>query len=108
MQIITPESLFSGTLMCVCMLSSISHVRLCDMTVAHQALLSMGFSRQEFWSGFLCPPPGDVPDPGIELTSLMSPELAGRFLTTSATWKVPLIMFSSVQSLSRVPLFTTP
>ena len=89
MQIITPESLFSGTLMCVCMLSSISHVRLCDMTVAYQALLSMGFSRQEFWSGFLCPPPGDVPDPGIELTSLMSPELAGRFLTTSATWKVP-------------------
>ena len=89
MQIITPKSLFSGILMCVCMLSSISHVRLCDTTVAHQALLSMGFSRQEFWSGLLCPPPGDLPDPGIELTSLMSPELAGRFLTTSATWKAP-------------------
>ena len=89
MQIITPESLFSGILMCVCMLSIISCVRLCDTTVAHQALLSMGFSRQEFWSGLLCPPPGDLPDPGIEPTSLMSPTLADRFLTTSATWIAP-------------------
>ena len=44
-------------------------------TVAHQASLSMGFSRQEYWSGLSCPPPGDLPDPGIELASLMSPEL---------------------------------
>ena len=36
------------------------------MTVAHQAPLSMGFSRQEYWSGFSFPPPGDLPDPGIE------------------------------------------
>ena len=35
-------------------------------TVVHQAPLSMGFSRQEYWSGLLCPPPGDLPDPGIE------------------------------------------
>ena len=35
-------------------------------TVAHQAPLSMGFSRQEYWSGLPCPPPGDLPDPGIE------------------------------------------
>ena len=35
-------------------------------TVAYQAPLSMGFSRQEYWSGFLCPSPGDLPDPGIE------------------------------------------
>ena len=34
--------------------------------IAHQALLSMGFSSQEYWSGLLCPPPGDPPDPGIE------------------------------------------
>ena len=54
-------------------------------TVARQALLSMGFSRQEYWSGFPFPPPGDLPDPGMELTSLMSPALAGSFLTTSAT-----------------------
>ena len=47
-------------------------------TVAHQAPLSMGFSRQEFWSGLPCPPPGDLPDPGIEPVSLRLPALAGR------------------------------
>ena len=52
-----------------------------------QAPLSMGFSRQEYWSGLPCPPPGDLPDPGIEPTSLMSPALAGGFFTNSATWK---------------------
>ena len=56
-------------------------------TVAHQAPLSMGFSRQEYWSGLPCPPPGDLPDSGIEPESLMSPALAGRFFTTSATWE---------------------
>ena len=40
--------------------------------VAHQALLSMGFSRQEYWTGLPCPPPGNLPDLGIELTSLVS------------------------------------
>ena len=58
-------------------------------TVAHQAPLSMGFSRQEYWSGLLCPPPGDLPDPGIESTSLMFPALSGRFFTTSITWEAP-------------------
>ena len=48
-------------------------------TVAHQAPLSMGCSRQEFCSGLPCPPPGDLPHPGIEPASLMSPALAGRF-----------------------------
>ena len=48
----------------------------------------MGLSRQEYWSGLPCPPPGDLPDPGIEPASLVSPELAGRFFTTSATWEV--------------------
>ena len=57
-------------------------------TVALQAPLSMGFSRQEYWSGLPCPPPGDLPGPGIEPTSLTSPALTGRFFTTSATWKV--------------------
>jgi len=47
----------------------------------------MGFYRQEYWRGFLCPFPGDLPDPGIEPGFLMSPLLAGRFFTTSATWK---------------------
>ena len=48
-------------------------------TTAHQAPLSMGFPRQEYWSGLLFPPPGDLPDPGIEP---MSPELADGFFST--------------------------
>ena len=47
----------------------------------------MGFSRQEYWSGLLFPPPRNLPDPGIESKSLMSPALAGRFFTVSATWE---------------------
>ena len=47
----------------------------------------MGFSRQEYWNGLPCPPPGDLSDPGIQLASLMSPALAGRFFTTwEAFW----------------------
>ena len=71
------------------MLSCFSHIGLFETprTVAHQAALSMGFARQEYWSRLLCPPPGDLPDPGIELVSLMSPALAGGFFTTSATWE---------------------
>ena len=61
-------------------------------TVACQAPLSMGFSRQEYWSGLPCPPPGDLPDPGIKPTSLMSPALTGRFFTTSATWEVAYLL----------------
>ena len=56
-------------------------------TVAHQAPLSMGFSRQDFWSGLPCPPPRDLPDPGIRPTSLMSPALAGGFFTTEPPGK---------------------
>ena len=56
-------------------------------TVACQAPLSTGFSRQEYWNGLPCPAPGDIPNPGIEPMSLTSPALAGGFFTTSATWK---------------------
>ena len=56
-------------------------------TIAHQAPLSMGFSRQEYWSGSPRPPPGDLLDPGIEPLSLISPALAGGFFTTGATWE---------------------
>ena len=62
-------------------------IRVTLWTVARQAPLSMGFSRQEYWSGLLCPPPGDLPDPGIEPMSLMSPALAAELFTTSATWE---------------------
>ena len=53
-------------------------------TVAHQASLSMGFSRQESWSGVPFPSPGDLPDPGIEPTS---PALVGGFFTTEPSGK---------------------
>ena len=56
-------------------------------TVAQQAPQSKGFSRQECWSGLPFPSPGDLPDPVIELVSLMSPAMAGRFFTTSPTWE---------------------
>ena len=46
-----------------------------------------GIFRQEYWSGLPCPPPGDLPNPGIKPTSPMSPALAGSFFTTSATWE---------------------
>ena len=73
----------------------------------------MGFSRQEHWTGLLYPLLGDLPNPGIETLSLMSPALACRFFffTTSATWEAPIsevIQFSSVQSPSCVELFVTP
>ena len=55
-------------------------------TVAHQAPLSMGFSRQEYWSGLPFSSPGDLPNPGIKPTSLMFPALAGGIFTTSSTW----------------------
>ena len=73
----------------VCKLSRLSYVRLflTLWIVACQAPPSMGFSREEYWSGLPCPPPGNLPDSGIEPLSLMSPALAGRFFTTSATWE---------------------
>ena len=60
----------------VCMLSHFNQVWLfaTPWTVAFQAPLSMGFSRQEYWNGLLCPPPGDLPDPGIKPVSLISPD----------------------------------
>ena len=56
-------------------------------TITHQAPLSMEFSRQEYWSGMPCPSPGDLPDPGIELMSPMSPALAGGFFTAELPGK---------------------
>ena len=59
-------------------------------TVAHQAPLSMEFSRQEYWSGLPFPPRGDLPDPGIEAVLPVSPALAGGFFTTEPPGK-PLV-----------------
>ena len=74
---------------CVWMLSHFSCVWLSVTlwTVAHQPPLSMGFSRQEYWGELPRPPPENLPNPGIEPPSLMSPELAGGFFTISTTWE---------------------
>ena len=58
-------------------------------TVAHQTPLSVGSSGQEYWHGLPCPPPGDLPNPGIKPASPRSPALAGGFFRTNATWETP-------------------
>ena len=97
--------LFSSLLRISLMLS---HVQLfvTSWTVAHQARLSMGFSKQKYWSGLSFPSPRDLPEPGIKLMSLASPTFAGRFFTTEP----PGIThhFVVVQSLSHVWLIVTP
>ena len=79
--------------MYVCMLSPFSHIQLfvTRWTVACQAPMSMGFFWQEYWSGLPCPPPGDLPNPGIKPMSLISPVLADRFCITSLIWEAPPI-----------------
>ena len=77
-----------GTAVCVCVCvcaRTLSHVLLfvTPWTVDCQAPLFMEFYRQEHWSGLPFPPPGDLPNLGIEPTSLVSPALAGGFFTTS-------------------------
>ena len=73
-------------LVCAQLLSHV-HLFVTLWTVACQALLSIGFSRQEYWSGLPFPLPGDLPDPGTEPASLASPALADGFFTTSLPWK---------------------
>ena len=80
---------------------SLSHVRLfaTPWTVAYQAPPSMGFSRQEYWSGLPFPSPGYLPDPGIELASPATSALAGRFFITELSGKpvkVKMKLFSHV------------
>ena len=75
-------------------LSSAKHVQLCPahcdpMDCSLQAPLSMEFSRQEYWSGLPCPPPGDLPGPWIQPSSLVSLTLAGRFFPTEPPGKIP-------------------
>ena len=98
-----------------CVLSPFSCVRLFAplWTLARQVPLSVGFSRQEYCSGLPCPCPGDLPNPGIEPASLISPALAGRFFTTSATWEAPetsLLRWLGIEPSSTAPkaaMFTT-
>ena len=81
------KSYFAVPVMYACMLSRFSCVQLfADLwTRAHQAPLSMGFSRKNYWSGLLCSPPGNLPNPGIGPVSPPSHALADRFFITSTT-----------------------
>ena len=96
---VSPLYMTTGKTMCVCVVgvcvctcthaSSVVSDSQTPRTVAHQALLSMGFSRQEHWSGLPFHSPGDLHDPGIEPASLASSSLASKFFTTSITWEAP-------------------
>ena len=93
----------------MCVLSCYSCVQLFVTlwTIAHQAPLSMGFSRQEYWSGLPCPPPGDILDPGIKPGSpLASLPLSHRGSPWSSFSTVRYLP-SSVQSLNHVWLLAT-
>jgi len=94
------------TLLCMCVLSCFSRVwHFATLwTIAYQAPLSTGFSRQEHSSGLPCLPPGDLPDPGIKLTSLTSAALAGRFFTTSTMWEAHMFIIH----LSKSTEYTIP
>ena len=71
----------------MCSVASVMSDSLQLWTVPHQAPLSMGFSRQEYWSGLPCPPPEDLPDPGMEITYAFISCIAGRFFTTEQPGK---------------------
>ena len=74
------------------LLQSRSRPPLCDpMDYSPPGSSVHGFPRQEYWNGLPFRPPGDLPHPGIEPESFMSPALAGGFFTTSATWEAPKI-----------------
>ena len=81
--------------MCVCMLICLSCVQLfmTPWTVAKQAPMSVGFSRQEYWSELPCPPQGDLPNPEIKPQCLMFPALAVGFFTTSAIWEAHIYVY---------------
>ena len=89
---------------CVCVLS---HVCLfaAPWAVAHQALLSTGFPRQEYWSGLPFHTPEDLLNSGIEPTSLMSPALAGRFFTSSATWEAYINIYVYIFTYANMCLY---
>ena len=87
--------------MCVCVCSCFSHVQLfvTSWTIARQAPLSMGFSRQEYWSRLPYPPLGDLLDPGTESPSPVSPALEADFLPAEPLGKPSLIYYRIVYIL---------
>ena len=88
---------------CMRVLSCFSRVQLFmnPWTAACQAPLSMEFSRQGYWSGLPCSPPGDLPNPGIKPASLTSPVLAGRFFTTLTTWEALFLVIPYAKVFER-------
>ena len=93
-------SLKSWTYFHIVKVKSLSHVQLFATlwTVAYQVPLSMGFSRQEYWSGLPFPSPGDLPNPGIKPTSPESPTLADRFSTNAPPPGNPILCLVYVLS----------
>ena len=79
---------------CVCVLSCVQ-LFVTPMHSTHQEF-SMEFSRQEYWSGLPFPTPGDLPDPGMEPESAVSPSLAGGFFTTSTTWEAHSFVYQYI------------
>ena len=79
-------------MLCCCAQYSVTYDSATPQTVARQAPLSMGLSRQEHWSGLPFPTPGDLPNPGIKPESLVSPALAGGFFSTE-----PPVMYTNVK-----------
>ena len=73
------------SMMCVCVCIQLLQLYLTLWAVAHQAPLSMGFSRQEYWSGFPCPLPGDLPKAGAKPAAFTSPALKFQFVSYSST-----------------------
>ena len=92
--------------MCMCLLSRFTHVQLfvISWTIACQAPLSMGFSRQEHWSGSPCPPPGGLPDPGTEPASLLLHWQAGS-LPLVLSWKPKMMWQGLYWRTSSVSVF---
>ena len=92
------------------MLNHFSHVSLfaTPWTVALLGPLSMGFCRQEYWSGLPFPPAGGLPDPGIEPTSLAFTAWAGEFFTTSPTWEAHFFVLAYMTSSSLRPRERNP
>ena len=89
---------YSHNGVCVCSLES--RPTLCDLwTVALQAPLPMGFSRQECWSGLLCPPPGDFPEPEIERISPVSLALQADSLLTEPAGKPTFVCILRLLSI---------
>ena len=93
-----------------CVLNHFSRVRLFTTlwTTAHQVPLSLGFSRQEYWSVLPCPPPGDLPDPGIEPISLVSLALqAGSFpLSHLGSHLLPIVIHKCIHTHTHKYMYT--